>query len=63
MNDPWTFGWTQVLTIVGFAITLAVAVGGFGTFERWRKQKLEEKKIACSACGGERDRLLRSPCS
>ncbi len=43
--DPWAFGWTQLLTIVGFIITGAIAVGGFGTFERWRKQKLEEKKI------------------
>jgi hypothetical protein len=43
--DPWAFGWTQLLTIVGFVITGAIAVGGFGTFERWRKQKLEEKKI------------------
>jgi hypothetical protein len=45
VTDPWAFGWTQVLTIVGFVITGAIAVGGFGTFERWRKQKLEEKKI------------------
>lgn len=43
--DPWAFGWTQLLTIIGFLITGAIAVGGFGTFERWRKQKLEEKKI------------------
>jgi hypothetical protein len=45
MSDPWAFGWTQVLTIIGFVITGAIAIGGFGTFERWRKQKLEEKKI------------------
>jgi hypothetical protein len=45
VNDPWAFGWTQLLTIVGFLITGAIAVGGFGTFERWRKQKLEEKKL------------------
>jgi hypothetical protein len=43
--DPWAFGWTQLLTIIGFVITGAIAIGGFGTFERWRKQKLEEKKI------------------
>jgi hypothetical protein len=45
MADPWAFGWTQLLTIIGFIITVAIAIGGFGTFERWRKQKLEEKKI------------------
>jgi hypothetical protein len=45
VTDPWAFGWTQLLTIIGFIITGAIAIGGFGTFERWRKQKLEEKKI------------------
>lgn len=37
MTDPWAFGWTQVFTLVGFAITLFIAVGGFRTFERWRQ--------------------------
>lgn len=45
MSDPWAFGWTQLLTIIGFVITVGIAVGGFGTFGRWRRQKLEEKKI------------------
>lgn len=45
MPTPWTFGWTQLLTIIGFVITIAIAVGGFRTFGRWRKEKIEEKRI------------------
>lgn len=45
MNDPWAFGWTQVLTIVGFAITIGIAVGGFRTFGRWRREQLEARRI------------------
>lgn len=45
MNDPWAFGWTQILTIVGFAITIGIAVGGFRTFGRWRREKLEDHRI------------------
>lgn len=33
MQDPWIFGWTQLLTIIGFAITIAIAIGGFRTFD------------------------------
>jgi hypothetical protein len=45
MNDPWSFGWPQLLTIVGFVITGLIAIGGFRTFGRWKREKLEEKKI------------------
>jgi hypothetical protein len=45
MSDLWAFGWTQLLTIVGFMITISIAVGGFRTFERWRREKLEERRI------------------
>jgi hypothetical protein len=45
MNDPWAFGWTQLLTIVGMLITVTIAVGGFRTFGRWKKEKIEEKRI------------------
>ena len=43
--DPWAFGWTQLLTIIGFVITLGIALGGFRTFGRWKREKLEEKRI------------------
>ncbi|SRR6266851_1767765 len=45
MNDPWAFGWTQVLTIAGFVITIVIAIGGFRTFGRWKREKIEERRI------------------
>ena len=45
MNSPWEFGWTQLLTIIGFLITIVIAIGGFRTFGRWKKEKVEEKRI------------------
>lgn len=43
--DPWAFGWTQLLTIIGFAITIVIAFSGFRTFGRWKREKIEERKI------------------
>jgi hypothetical protein len=45
MNGPWSFGWTQLLTIIGFLITSLIAIGGFRTFGRWKRERLEEKRI------------------
>jgi hypothetical protein len=45
MTDPWAFGWTQVLTIVGLVLTASIAGFGFRTFGRWKREKLEERKI------------------
>jgi hypothetical protein len=47
MNSPggWAFGWTQLLTIIGFIITVGIAGIGFRTFGRWKREKLEEKRI------------------
>jgi len=47
MNPPdlWAFGWTQLLTIIGFIITVGIASIGFRTFGRWKREKLEEKRI------------------
>lgn len=45
MTNPWAFGWTQLLTIIGFLITIGIAVGGFRSFGRWKKEKIEEKRI------------------
>jgi hypothetical protein len=45
MGNPWSFGWKQLLTIIGFIITTTIAIGGFRTFERWKREKLEEKRI------------------
>lgn len=45
MSDPWAFGWTQLLTIIGFVITIFIAVSGFRTFDRWKREKIEERRI------------------
>lgn len=45
MTDPWTFGWPQLLTLLGFGLTATIAVAGFRTFDRWKREKLEEKRI------------------
>ena len=41
MTGPWEFGWTQALSIIG----LLIASFGLRTFARWRKEKIEEKRI------------------
>jgi hypothetical protein len=43
--NPWEFGWNQVLTIAGLLTTIIIARSGFQTLEKWRRQKIEEKKI------------------
>ena len=45
MTDPWAFGCTQLFTIAGLLLTGGIATFGFRTFERWRREKLEEKRI------------------
>jgi hypothetical protein len=44
-GDPWAFGWTQLLTLIGFIITIGIAVGGFRTFGRWKRERIEERRI------------------
>ena len=44
-NDPWAFGWSQLLTIIGFCITIGIAIGGFKTFGRWKREKVEELRM------------------
>lgn len=43
--SPWDFGWTQLLTIAGMVITIVIAWGGFKSFGRWKREKIEERKI------------------
>ena len=45
MPNPWSFGWTQLFTIIGFIITVVISICGFRTFEVWKKEKIEEKRI------------------
>jgi hypothetical protein len=42
---PDAFGWNQLLTIIGMLLTLGIALGGFRTFGRWKKEKIEERRI------------------
>jgi len=51
MTDQWIFGWTQLLTIVGMAITVIIAIGGFRTFARWKREKIEESRIEVALKG------------
>jgi hypothetical protein len=41
MDNPWAFGWTQLLAGGG----LLLGVCGLRTLNRWRREKIEEKKI------------------
>lgn len=45
MTGPWAFGWTQTLTLVGLLLTALIAIFGFRTFGRWKREKLEERRI------------------
>jgi len=36
---------TPVLAIIGFCITIGIAVGGFRTFGRWKRERIEERRI------------------
>jgi hypothetical protein len=45
VNNPWSFGWTQLLTIIGFFITVSIALGSFRTFDRWKREKIEERRL------------------
>jgi hypothetical protein len=45
MADPWAFGWTQLLTLCGLAISALFAFKGLRTFDKWRLEQLEQRKI------------------
>src|SRR6266567_2276120 len=43
--DPYAFGWNQALTLLGLVLTGLIAWGGFRSFDRWKREKLEERRI------------------
>jgi hypothetical protein len=45
MTDPWIFGWTQLFTLSGLILSALIAAFGFRTFSRWKREKLEERRI------------------
>jgi len=44
-SGPWTFGLNQLLTIIGLLVTLGIATVGFRSFGKWKREKLEERRI------------------
>jgi hypothetical protein len=47
-TNPWEFGTNQLLTCFGLLLTLGIAVGGFRTFGQWKREKIEETRIAAA---------------
>jgi hypothetical protein len=45
MQDPWAFGWTQLLGVGGLLLTAVIGGIGLRTLNKWRREKIEEKKI------------------
>ena len=45
MSDPWAFGWTQIFAISGLAISAWFAYRGLRTFDKWRQEQIEQRKI------------------
>ena len=45
MENQWVFGWTQLLTIAGLALTAVISIFGFRTFGKWRREAIEERRI------------------
>ena len=43
--DPWAFGLNQLLTVIGLLITLGITTVGFRSFEKWKREKIEERRI------------------
>jgi hypothetical protein len=41
MDNPWAFGWTQLFAGAG----LILGVFGLRTLNKWRREKIEEKKV------------------
>src|SRR5262249_29930275 len=39
------FQWSHLLTVFGFIFTGLITFAGFRTFNRWKREKLEEKRI------------------
>jgi hypothetical protein len=44
-ENPWVFGTAHVLTIVGLLLTAGIAFLGFRSFDRWKREQLEARKI------------------
>ena len=47
--SPWEFGWTPLVGLVQIFMAALIAVLGFSTFAKWKREKLEEQKILLAA--------------
>ncbi|MCA1549344.1 hypothetical protein I6F36_21165 [Bradyrhizobium sp. BRP19] len=45
MSDPWAFGWTQLLAIVGLGMSGIISFLGLRTFDKWQREKVHERKL------------------
>jgi hypothetical protein len=45
MRGQWTFGLSHLLTVSGLVITIIIAILGFFSLGRWRRQRFEEIRI------------------
>lgn len=45
MENPWAFGWTQLLMIAGLVLTGVVSLLGLRTFGKWRRETIEARRI------------------
>lgn len=45
MASDWSFGTTQLLTVLGMLATGGFAFAGLRTFGKWRNEKIEERRI------------------
>jgi hypothetical protein len=45
MENPWAFGWTQLLMIAGLVLTGMVSILGLRTFGKWRRETIEARRI------------------
>lgn len=45
MPDLGAFGWAHLLTSIGLILSGSIAFFGFRTFERWKREMIEERRI------------------
>jgi hypothetical protein len=45
LTDPWAFGWTQVFTLIGLAMSGVISFLGLRTFDKWKREKVEERRL------------------
>src|ERR1700730_7878670 len=44
-DNPWTFGTPHLLSVVGLLLTATIAFFGFRSFDRWKREQLETRRM------------------